>query len=147
MAYQRSPDGALTCGEATGDIHAEVPRVEAAPAPSGPTDKLSDYRLWKPSEAIRQRVEAVREIQQARFEGKGLTCNADMGVAEVREFCGVDGTGRSLLRAAMTQLGLSARSYPRILKLSRPLVDLEGSDDTETHHLAEAMQVRPRIGM
>jgi len=62
--------------------------MEAAPAPSGPTDKLSDDRLGEPSKAIRQRVEAARKIQQARFGGRGLTCNADMGVAEVRESCG-----------------------------------------------------------
>ena len=66
-----------------------------------PNDKFFDDRLGEPSKSIRQRVEAAREIQQARFEGKGLTCNADMG--------GVDGAGRGLLRAAMTQLGMSAR--------------------------------------
>jgi len=80
------------------DIHIEVPRVDY--------DKLSGDRLGEPSKVIRQRVEAAREIQHARFEGKGLTCNADMGVAEVREFCGVGTEGRSLLRAAMTQLRL-----------------------------------------
>ena len=118
------------------DIHIEVPRVDY--------DKLSDDRLGEPSAAIRQRVEAARAIQQARFQGKGLTCNADMGVAEVREFCGVDGAGRGLLRAAMTQLGMSARSYHRILKLSRTIADLEGVSDIQTHHLAEAIQYRPR---
>ncbi|MCG2769028.1 MAG: ATP-binding protein [Anaerolineae bacterium] len=112
------------------------------------------YRLYggyrgESSKATRQHGEAARKTQQRRFRGTGLTRKrkADMGVAEVREFCGVDGAGRSFLRVAMQQLGMSARSYHRILKLSRPLVDLEGSDDTETHHLAEAMQVRPRIGM
>ena len=111
---------------------------------SEPDDKLSDDRLGEPSKAIRQRAEAAREIQQARFEGKGLTCNADMGVAGVREFCGVDDAGRGLLRAAMTQLGMSARSYHRILKLSRTIADLEGAKDIATHHLAEAIQYRPR---
>ena len=111
---------------------------------SEPNDKLSDDRLEEPSKAIRQRVEAARKIQQARFQGKGLTCNADMGVAEVREFCGVDGAGRGLLRAAMTQLGMSARSYHRILKLSRTIADLEGARDLATHHLAEAIQDLPR---
>ena len=82
-----------------------------------PDDKLSDDRLGESSEAIRQRVEAAREIQQARFEGRGFTCNADMGVAEVREFCGVDSAGRSLLRAAMQQLGMSAHAFRRILNL------------------------------
>ena len=75
--------------------------------------------MGEPSEAIRQRVDAARKIQQARFEGKGLTCNADMGVTELREFCGVDGAGRSLLQVAMQQLGMSARSYRRILSLPK----------------------------
>ena len=110
-----------------------------------PDDKLSDDRLGEPSKAIRQRVEAAREIQQARFGGKGLTCNADMGVAEVRKFCVVDDAGRGLLRAAMTQLGMSARSYHRILKLSRTIADLEGTKDIATYHLAKASFARPAI--
>ena len=125
-------------------MHAQVTLAEAAPAPSGPNDNLSDDRLGEPSEAIRGRVEAAREIQQKRFEGSALTCNADMGVAEVREFCGVDDAGRGLLRAAMTQLGMSARSYHRILKLARTIADLEGAKDIATRHLAEAIQYRPR---
>jgi len=89
-----------------------------------------------PSEAIRLRVEAAWERRQAHFDGRGLTCNADMGVAEVREFCGVDGAGHSLLRAAMIQLSMSARSHERtlvslhpepaegrILKLARTIAD------------------------
>jgi len=118
------------------DIHVEVPRVEY--------DKLTDDRLGEPSEAIRARVESAREAQGARFEGGNLTCNADMGVTEVREFCGVDTAGRSLLRAAMQQLGMTARSYHRILKLARTIADLEGAPDIKTHHLAEAIQYRPR---
>ena len=66
-------------------------------------------------------------IQRTRFEGSQLTCNADMGVAEVREVCVTDAEGRSLLRAAMTQLGMSARSYHRILKLARTIADPEGA--------------------
>jgi magnesium chelatase family protein len=118
------------------DIHVEVPRVEY--------DKLSDDRLGEPSSAIRERVEAARVVQRGRFEGTKLTCNADMGVAEVREFCGVDAEGRSLLRSAMTQLGMSARSYHRILKLSRTIADLAGAANIATYHLAEAIQYRPR---
>ena len=58
------------------------------PVLSGANDKLSDDRLGEPSKVIRQRVGVAREIQRTRFEGKGLACNADIGVAEVREFCG-----------------------------------------------------------
>jgi magnesium chelatase family protein len=70
--------------------------------------------------------------------------NADMGPAEVREFCGVDEAGASLLRAAMKQLHMSARAYHRILKLARTIADLAGSETIETAHLAEAIQYRPR---
>lgn len=118
------------------DIHVEVPRVEY--------DKLSDDRLGEPSSAIRERVEAARVVQRKRFEETKLTCNADMGVAEVREFCVVDAEGRSLLRSTMTQLGMSARSYHRILKLARTIADIEGAANIATHHLAEAIQYRPR---
>jgi magnesium chelatase family protein len=118
------------------DIHIEVPRVEY--------EKLSDERLGEPSAAIQSRVEAARERQRQRFDGTGLMSNADMGPAEVRTFCQIDDAGKSLLRAAMHQLQMSARAYHRILKLSRTIADLAGSDGIETAHLAEAIQYRPR---
>ena len=128
------------------DIHAEVPRVDY--------DKLASDRLGEPSEAVRERVEAAREMQRARFErahaegvlpaGRHLTCNADMGPAEVRVYCEVDPAGKSLLRAAMQQLHMSARAYHRILKLARTIADLSGSEAIQTQHLAEAIQYRPR---
>ena len=118
------------------DIHIEVPRVEY--------EKLSDDRLGEPSAAIQARVEAARERQRQRFQGTKLLANADMGPAEVRAYCPVDEAGRSLLRAAMQQLHMSARAYHRILKLSRTIADLAGSEAIETAHLAEAIQYRPR---
>ncbi len=118
------------------DIHVEVPRVEY--------EKLSGDRLGEASAAIRARVEAARQRQARRFEGGRLLANADMGPAEVRDFCTVDEAGRSLLRAAMQQLQMSARAYHRILKLARTIADLAGSDRIETVHLAEAIQYRPR---
>jgi len=121
------------------DIHTEVPRVEY--------DKLTDDRLGEPSEQIRARVEKARRIQRQRFADTGLSCNADMGPAEVREYCQVDEAGRSLLRAAMQQLQMSARAFHRVLKLGRTIADLAGAEDIETAHLAEAIQYRPRTHM
>jgi magnesium chelatase family protein len=91
-------------------------------------------------------------MQQERFAGaRGgtmgtvpLLCNADMGPAEVREFCRLNEAGKNLLRAAMSQLGMSARAFHRILKLARTIADLEGAAEIKTHHLAEAIQYRPR---
>lgn len=122
------------------DIHVEVPRVDF--------EKLSDRHRGEPSAVIRERVEAARERQRQRFaalspDGR-LTTNADMGPAEIREFCQVDEAGHSLLRAAMRQLHMSARAYHRTLKLARTIADLAGSDRIETAHLAEAIQYRPR---
>jgi magnesium chelatase family protein len=118
------------------DIHIEVPRVDY--------DKLTSDRLGEPSEQIRARVEGARALQRARFRGTKMACNADMGPAEVREHCVVDGAGKSLLRAAMQQLQMSARAYHRILKLARTIADLAGSPRIEAPHVAEAIQYRPR---
>ncbi len=118
------------------DIHVEVPRVDY--------DKLTDDRLGEPSAAIRARVERARDVQRKRFDGMDITTNADMGPAQVRQFCKLDDAGRSLVRAAMQQLQMSARAFHRILKLARTIADLAGSDAIETPHLAEAIQYRPR---
>ncbi|MBL7161084.1 MAG: YifB family Mg chelatase-like AAA ATPase [Anaerolineales bacterium] len=119
------------------DIHIEVPRVDY--------DKLSDDRLGEPSSEIQNRVEAAREQQRKRFEGTSLSCNADMGPAELRQYCPLDQTGRSLLRSAMSQLQLSARAYHRVLKLARTIADLAGESEIAPAHLAEALQYRPKL--
>ena len=134
------------------DIHIEVPRVDY--------EKLSSDRVGETSESIRQRVQAARDIQNKRFGIRNLPtsaqnqetlqsviCNADMRVGEVRQFCSLKEEGQSLMRSAMTQLNLSARAYHRILKLSRTIADLAGSEDIQSVHLAEALQYRPKIMM
>jgi len=122
------------------DIHIEVPRVDY--------EKLSGDRLGESSETIRKRVQAAREIQSRRFsESSNIVCNADMRIGEIRRFCKLQDEGQSLMRAAMSQLNLSARAYHRILKLARTIADLAGSEDLQSQHLAEALQYRPKLTM
>ncbi|MDD4858649.1 MAG: ATP-binding protein [Dehalococcoidales bacterium] len=121
------------------DIFVEVPRVDY--------DKLADSRRGESSAAVQARVTAARSRQSARFRGSRQTCNAEMTPAEIREFCPVEDSAQSLLKAAMKQLYLSARAFHRILKLARTIADLEGSDIIKANHVAEAIQYRPRRTM
>jgi magnesium chelatase family protein len=126
------------------DIHIEVPRVDF--------EKLSGERTGDPSAVIRARVETARQLQRGRFlpegpdgGGPALACNAEMGPGEIRQHCALDESGQALMKAAMSQLQLSARGYHRVLKLARTIADLTGSPQIETGHLAEALQYRPRM--
>jgi magnesium chelatase family protein len=87
---------------------------------------------------------AARARQLERFSGTKLADNAEMTPSEVREFCQVEESAQSLLKAAMKQLYLSARAFHRILKLARTIADLEDGKIIKAHHLAEAIQYRPR---
>ena len=118
------------------DIFVEVPRVDY--------EKLADDRLGEQSDKVQSRVTTTRSVQRDRFNGTRLTCNAEMTPTEVREFCRVEESAQSLLKAAMKQLYLSARAFHRILKLARTIADQENSDIIKTPHLAEAIQYRPR---
>jgi len=117
------------------DIH-----IEVTPVPFG---QLSEARRGEASEQVRARVVAARERQAARFEGQpGVHCNAQMGSRQVQEVCAVDAAGAALLKTAMERLGLSARAYDRILKVSRTIADLAACENIRTEHLAEAIQYR-----
>ena len=95
------------------------------------------------SAAIRKRVVDARKIQLDRFRNKQkIYNNADMGTGEVREFCKLDSAGSELLKMAMVKLGLSARAYDRILKVSRTIADLEKSEKIHPQHISEAIQYR-----
>ena len=120
------------------DVHVEVPRVDY--------EKLAGTRPAESSTAIRERVVEARDRQRRRFAGTRLGCNADMEVAEVREYCQgrLHPAGPGLLKAAVAQLHLSARAYHRVLKVARSVADLAGSDLIEPAHLAEAIQYQRR---
>jgi len=116
------------------DIHLEVPRL--------PYLELAEEKQNEPSSAIKERVVKAREIQKGRFGKKSLTCNATMRPQQVRKFCSMSKEARLLLRSAFAQLNLSARAHDRILKVSRTIADLAGSELIESVHLAEAIQYR-----
>ena len=118
------------------DIFVEVPRIEY--------EKLADDKVGEISERVRARVEAARQAQRERFNGRGVACNADARAPEVRDLCQAEPSARSLLRTAMRQLSLSARGFHRILKVARTIADLDSSEIIRTRHVAEAVQYRPR---
>lgn len=117
------------------DIHIEVTPV--------PFEKLSDHRKSESSFEIRERVTKAREIQSARFSAQeSVNYNAQMTTQLLRTFCILDETSLQLLKTAMERLNLSARAYDRILKVSRTIADLEGSENIGSQHIAEAIQYR-----
>jgi magnesium chelatase family protein len=93
---------------------------------------------------MRQRVVDARAIQRDRFDaaGSGTTTNASMAPPQLRRFCKLDPGGETLLRQAMTELGLSARAHDKVLRIARTIADLEGETDIQAPHVAEAVQYR-----
>jgi len=116
------------------DLHVEVPRLKK--------EELSGLADGETSEAVRARVLKARNIQQERFKDSRVNCNARMLPKHVREFCKLDGEAESLLKSAIMQLKMSGRSYDRILKVSRTIADLDGSEVIKANHIAEAIQYR-----
>lgn len=117
------------------DIHIEVEPVNF--------DQLSEERRGEPSREVRKRVVAARAIQEKRFSSSpGINYNAQMDTRCIDEFCRLDEKGKNLLRTAMERLGLSARAYDRILKVSRTIADLEASENILPSHVGEAIQYR-----
>jgi magnesium chelatase family protein len=117
------------------DIHVTVPPVRYR--------DLSPLREGETSAALRERVREAREIQLARFSRvRGTHCNAQMTPRQIRRFCEVDSEGASLLQNVVDRIGMSARAYDRILKVSRTIADLEGSESIAAKHVSEAIGYR-----
>ncbi len=117
------------------DLH-----IEVVPVPFG---KLSELQNSESSMVIRERVIKARDVQIVRYKSHPQTyCNAQMTTKMLHEFAEPDEAGRTILKLAMEKLGLSARAYDRILKVSRTIADLEGCVNIESNHIAEAIQYR-----
>jgi len=106
------------------------------------TDEIASVEPGEPSSAIRERVEAAREIQRERFRRASIQCNAEMSSRHMRRACELDPPSRRLLIAAIERLGLSARAHDRILKVARTIADLAAVERIESAHVAEAIQYR-----
>ena len=106
-------------------------------------EEISSKERSEPSSAIRERVIKAREIQAARFKShKGIYCNAQMTGRMIRKYAEPDSNGMQMLQMAMERLNLSARAYDRILKVARTIADLEGSEQVQSNHIAEAVGYR-----
>ena len=117
------------------DLHVEVPSVKIR--------EITSERAGETSAQIRERVCAARRIQLKRFSLRPkVTCNARMGTKDLRAFCALDAGTMELLKQAMAEMNLSARAYDRILKVSRTIADLAGSESVTAEHVAEAVQLR-----
>jgi magnesium chelatase family protein len=104
---------------------------------------MASQRSEEPSSAIRERVSAARNRQQARFANDSKTnCNARMGTKHLKQWCKLDSDSQELIRVAMTELNLSARAYDRILKVARTIADLASTEDITAEHVSEAIQYR-----
>jgi len=117
------------------DIHIEVPAVNF--------NELTSKKVSESSETVRQRVIKAREVQNKRFvEFEHIHKNADMGTKEIKNHCQITPESENLLKMAMMKLGLSARAYDRILKVSRTIADLSGNETILIEHVSEAIQYR-----
>ena len=116
------------------DIHVEVPAVEYRELRRGVEGESSA--------AIRERIVAAREMQTERFRRHKVNCNAQMNTRQLKKFCPLDAEGESILELAMQELALSARAHHKIIRVSRTIADLDGSENIQAHHLSEAVQYR-----
>lgn len=134
------------------DLHLEVPAVEVDKLTrqtesriSGDQFKINGNRSIESSKQIKKRIQQARDFQTKRFRGTGFACNAEMNTRQVKKFCSLSPECLNLMRQAVSQFHLSARSYYRLIKVSRTIADLASSKEIETNHIAEALQYRPKV--
>ncbi len=116
------------------DIHIEVAPVEY--------EQLSDKSMGESSAVIKARVDKARAVQRERFKGTEVTCNAKMTPQMTKDFCVLSDEATNLLKISFEKLGMSARAYDKILRISRTIADLDSSENIELNHIAEALQYR-----
>ena len=116
------------------DLHVEVDSVKY--------EEITSDELSESSAEIKKRVDEARKRQLERFKPSGTTCNANMTNAELKKFCKIDKDSEKIIEMAFMKLNLSARSYTRILKLSRTIADLDGQESIQKEHIIEALQYR-----
>jgi magnesium chelatase family protein len=116
------------------DIHVEVPPIDF--------DSLKTKGAEESSAAIRERVNKARRLQEERYKGSGITCNARLTPSMLEKYCIMSEEAERALKLAFDRMGLSARAYDRLLKVSRTIADLDGSERIETPHIMQAIQFR-----
>lgn len=116
------------------DLHIEVPTVSFK--------DLSDERQGEASSVVRARVQKARERQEERFRDEAIHTNAEMEPQQIRRFCKVDSFGMQILEQAVSRLGMSARAFDRIIKVSRTIADMDDSEEIQSQHIAEAVHYR-----
>ncbi len=117
------------------DIHIAVPAVKV--------EKLTGKFSAESSKSIQKRVQAARDRQAKRFKGTKITSNSEMSNKQLKAFCNLDEQSILLLKQAIAKLNLSARAFHRVLKISRTIADLEGTEKIKSNNVAEALQYRP----
>ena len=143
------PSGRCTCSQNSVDSYRSrisgplLDRIDMIlEVPALKFEELSDRRPGESSKTIKQRVNEARQRQNYRYGESSGMCNARMGPEEIRKYCKLDEEGIALLRRAFHVFKFTARSYDRILKLSRTIADLDGSPDILSKHIAEAVRYR-----